>query len=572
MTHIITRSEQYMRKLILPVLFAGIAMTMQAAPKLRLASAAVGPVSTTQGSNGPAQTVEAYNIGDGSLNLQVSSTASWLTAAVGPSRGCVLAATCLPINLTLSTAGLARGTYTGLVSVTDPNALDAPQNITVTVQVGGGVPDSVNLYVAPNGSSDEFRFSTNSELNFNTTTSSGGPWLSLSLDGSGSFRFVIPYKITGRYLEGMPEGTYTGSIAIGGSSTAAENKTVPVRLQVTSQPIARPSLSQVGFRLAPNASAQTQFVAINNGGLGTLTTSGATAATTAGGGWLTSEVADAGLVRVIANPSGLQPGSYAGTVTIASNAANNSVAIPVSLEVVASGPPLAAPGGALNSANFDTGLAPGGVAAVFGEQFSYEAAQQGTVIPLVRELGGVRVLVNDQPAPVFFTSYNQVNFQIPFETPAGEATVRVERGGTRGNPIAILVQPRAPRIIQVGDNGVVVNPDGSLAVRGGTPTKRGQAITIYCVGFGVTNPGAGTGSASSGAEPLSRVDPEPRVILGSPFTGSIVLDPLYVGLTPNLVGLYQVNVIIPADAPTGDLQLLIEGDGYSSNRVILPVQ
>lgn len=568
-----TMRERVLLPVFLVSCMAALPSALHAAPKLRLQSATVGPVSITQGSNGPQQTVEAFNAGDGSLNLQLSASASWITPTLGGVRGCSLgqAETCLPVNIGFQTSGLARGTYTGLVTVSDPNALDAPQIITVTIQVGGGVPDDVTLYVAPNGSSDDYRFSTNSNLGISTNTQSGGPWLSLTVDGNGSFRFVVPYKITARHLEGMPEGDYRGTIAISNSSVAAENKTVNVRMQVTSQPIARATPTQIAFRLAPGATAQTQFVNTYNGGLGTLSVSGASAATASGGNWLSATNSD-GLIRVIANPSGMSTGSYTGTVTISSNAANAEVRIPVSLEVVANGPPLAAFNGALNSANFDNGLAPGGVAAVFGEQLSYEEAKQGTVIPLVTELGGAKVLVNDVAAPVFFSSYNQINFQIPYETPPGDATVRVERAGQRGNAISITVSPRAPRIIQVGDSGIVVNPDGSLAIRGGTPARRGQVITIYCVGFGRTDPGAATGAAAPASEPLGRVNPEPRVLVGNAFMGVLVLDPLYVGLTPNLVGLYQVNVLLPEDMATGDLQLSIEGDGYRSNSVLLPVQ
>ncbi|MCS7024649.1 MAG: hypothetical protein NZV14_07590 [Bryobacteraceae bacterium] len=543
------------------------------APKLRLQSTTVGPISISQGSNGPVQTVEAFNAGDGSLNLQLTGSASWINPSVGAARGCSLgqAERCLPINIALQTSGLARGVYTGFVTVSDPNALDAPQTISVTVQIGGGVPDEVTLYVAPNGSAAHYRFATNSNLSIQTSTQSGGPWLSLTVDGNGSFRFVVPYRITGRHLEGMPEGDYRGTIAVGNSSVPAENKTVNVRMLVTSRPIAAPSPQQLAFRLAPSATPQTQLVRVLNSGFGTLSISSASASTSTGGSWLSASVSD-GLIRVTANPSGMNTGTYGGTVIVSTNAANSELRIPVTLDVVAPGPPLAAFNGALNSGNFDTGLAPGSVAAVFGEQLSYEEAKQGTVIPLVRELGGARVLINDVPAPVFFTSYNQINFQIPYETPLGEAVLRVERGGQRGNGIALQISRRAPRIIQVGDNGVIVNPDGSLAIRGGTPARRGQVITIYCVGFGPTEPAVATGEGAPASEPLGRIDPEPRVILGNAFTGATVLDPLYVGLTPNLVGLYQVNVLLPEDLPAGEIQLLIEGDGYRSNSVLLPLQ
>lgn len=556
------------------LLFVILPPAANAAPKLRLVSASVGPVSVAAGANGTAQVVEAYNAGDGALQLSAAPLSTWLTASVGSPRQCSnRPGQCIPINIGLQTAQLPRGIFTGSVQVNDPGALDAPQILTVTVQMGGGVPDQALLYVAPNGSTAAQGFTTNSELRSTINTQSGGPWLSLALEGAGSFRFSYPYRITARHLDGMPEGSYVGSIALSGSSFAGDNKTVPVNLQVTSRPIARPAPERLFFRVAQGAPSQQQFVAVSNGGLGTLSLSGATASVTGGGEWLSAEVvANATQVGVRVNVQGLNAGTYGGTVNITGNAVN-TLAVPVQLDVVAAGPPLAAPGGVLNSGSFDEGLSPGGVAAVFGEQLSLEEQRTGTQIPLVTELGGVQVLVNDRPSPLYFSSYNQVNFQIPYETPVGEAVVRVVRGSVRGNPVSIQVQPRSPRIIRsgIGDYGVVVNRDGSLALPSGRPARRGEAITIYGVGFGPTSPGVTTGAAAPGQEPLARVLPAPHVVFGSAFN-AIEADALYIGLTPSLVGLYQVNVIVPPEVAVGDVQMVIVGEGYASNRVLLPVQ
>lgn len=558
---------------MLPILFLGISLSAQAAPKLRLTATTLGPVSVTQGGSASQQTIEAYNAGDGNLTLQVASSVPWLTASVAPARVCnVQEGSCIPINIQFQTASLARGVFSGTITVSDPNALDAPQNIVITVQVGGGVPDVANLYVAPNGSVDEVKFSSNSNLSYSATTTSGGPWLNISLDGTGSFRFVFPYRITGRPLEGMGEGSYTGSIVVSGSQVAAENKTIPVRLQVTSQPIARVNVTDAAFRVSSGAPAQQMTIAAFNGGLGTLEVSDATVSTSSGGTWLTVE-RNGSTITLKADPAGLANGSYAGTLTVVSNAANSNLSIPVRIDVVSPGPPISSVGGVVNSGNFDEGLAPGGVAAMFGEQLSYQAAAQASSVPLETSLGGVRVLVNGVSAPLFYSSYNQVNFQIPFDTAAGEATIQVERDGTVGNRLSLQLQSRAPRIIRLGDNGVVVNAqDGSLAWSGGRATRPGEVITIYMVGLGNTNPVSTTGSAAPAAEPLARISPAPKVILGSAFNGTIVLDPLFVGLTPSLVGLYQVNVQIPVDTPIGDILISVEGDGYRSNTVLLPIK
>lgn len=47
---------------------------------------------------------------------------------------------------------------------------------------------------------------------------------------------------------------------------------------------------------------------------------------------------------------------------------------------------------------------------------------------------------------------------------------------------------------------------------------------------------------------------------------------LFGGLTPGLVGLYQINFAIPADAVDGDLPLVVIQNGVQSNQTILPVR
>src|SRR5207249_6853060 len=64
---------------------------------------------------------------------------------------------------------------------------------------------SVTAFVAPGGSNDVL-FTTNSQVTGSARTNSGGQWLSLTLDGTGSFRFSFPYRIHFAAASGMPLG------------------------------------------------------------------------------------------------------------------------------------------------------------------------------------------------------------------------------------------------------------------------------------------------------------------------------------------------------------------------------
>ena len=129
-----------------------LASVLTAAPRLNLDQTSF-TVLVAAGSNGTTQVSNASNTGaSGALNLTVSSNVSWLVPTVEKASTCGLRGGCIPIQLALNTASLAKGVYTGIVTVTDAGAIDAPQHITVNVAVGGSVPDKLEFYLAPGGS------------------------------------------------------------------------------------------------------------------------------------------------------------------------------------------------------------------------------------------------------------------------------------------------------------------------------------------------------------------------------------------------------------------------------------
>ena len=418
---------------------------------LRLVNSVVGPVSVATGASGGTQTLEAFNAGDGSLSLKaaVPQTATWLSASVGAQRACSTtrdSATCIPLQFALNTASLAAGTYTAAVTVSDPNAVDAPQTVTVTVQVGGGVPASIDQFLAP-GTTRDTIFWTNSQINTRASTQDGAGWLSLNLDGTGSFRFALPYRVHLAPPVDMPPGTYNGSIVTTGSSFAPDNKTVNVTMRVTSQPIAVPSPDRIDLRLAQGGPATTYpylpFIALSNAGQGNLSVGDITA-----GGTGVSVTTVQGLAIVTVDPGSLAPGVYNdGVVTLACNAVNCPVKVPVHLEIVAKSAPLIFYQGVLDNGTFVPGdtVAQGDVMVVKGEQLTLNAPASGQAPPLSPSLGGATVLVNGKQAPLYYASFGQIAFQMPVDAPLGTALVQVQRDGQSSNLVSISVAERAPR-------------------------------------------------------------------------------------------------------------------------------
>ncbi len=572
------------------LLGAGLAEAASSAPQLRLATAALGPYTIAAGANlnsGQALVVEAGNIGSGSLNLSATSSVTWLTPAVGAASSCSAFPTCYAIRITGSTTTLTAGTYTGTVTVSAPGAIDAPQTISVTVQVGTAVPSSLKFYVAPGGSASA-TFSTVSTVKAVSSAS----WLSVGVNGSGTFQFNVPYELKVSAASNMAANAYTGTATLSGSTFTADNSTINVTMNVTTSPIAAPNPPAIDITLPTNSIKQTIPVTVANSGTGTLTVSGATATAANSGTWLAATVSG-NVVSVTADSTNLAAGPYTGTVTIASNAAN-TVTIPVNFTVLAQGAPQANFEGAVNNATFVPGetVAPGDILAVFGSQFLYSASPAyAGAKPLPITLGSsstTQVMVNGVAAPLYFASYGQIDFEVPETTQPGLATIQVTRNGQAGNLISVNVAANQPRILpfSYGDYGIIQNAtEGGFAVSQAAGTALGLPVvhaakagvdflTIYAIGLGATSPSVASGAAAP-ATPLAYVSLPTQVTFSAnnPFATSVTVAPSFAGLAPTFVGLYQVNVQVPVNSPKGDaVPLYLISGGLLSNTVNIAVE
>ncbi len=557
------------------------------APTLRVYTTNLRPIWAQQGTNGPTNvSFEIYNAGDGALSPQVKGSHSWLTPALDAARPCSFDGSkiCTPVKVLLSSATLAAGAYSGVVTISDTNAYDAPQNVRVTVYVNGDVPSRLDFYLPPTpGAHDSASFQTpgGPAPGLRGATQTGGNWLAVSSSGMGSFQFLYTHKVQVMVQGGMAAGDYNGTVTVSNSAFAGDNRVFPAALHVTTSPIARPAVPVLQIGGVAGAKAVQIPLAVSNGGQGTLTISGATAA---GGAWLTASVSN-GAVQVSADPSSLSPGIYNGAVSVASNAANNPATVPVEFEVQAVSAPLSDFGGVVDAASFGSPVGAGALASLFGSQLATDVAQAG-VIPLPTTLSDATVFVNDAAAPLIFASPGQINFQMPFEV-AGTVRVRVERPGQRGNTVTVPVTNHAAGLYGFPGTtyGIVVNgsaPGGGVvfpwpdtpafAGVAKAPAKPGDVLVLYGSGLGPVSPAAATGTAA-GSDPLSNLVGKMQVSFSRTVFAALV-DPLFVGLTPGFVGLYQVNVKIPAGQPT-DARTPIRldfPDGTSSNVVEIVVQ
>ncbi|MBK5292504.1 MAG: hypothetical protein JJE04_12615 [Acidobacteriia bacterium] len=194
-------------------------------------------------------------------------------------------------------------------------------------------------------------------------------------------------------------------------------------------------------------------------------------------------------------------------------------------------------------------VAPGGIMSLFGSGLAPRTASfQGT--PLPDELDGVQVVTNGTAAPILVISDQQINVQMPFDLEAGTASIQVNNNGRTSNTVAVAVAATSPAVFSASQKGfggaLASHADSSLVTRE-NPARPGETIVLFMSGLGRVEPAVTAGQAG-GATPLSRVTGSAPKVLFDGRPGEV----LFAGLAPGLVGVYQVNVIVPQETVASD--------------------
>jgi uncharacterized protein (TIGR03437 family) len=232
-------------------------------------------------------------------------------------------------------------------------------------------------------------------------------------------------------------------------------------------------------------------------------------------------------------------------------------------------------GGAVNVASYASGaaVAPGSLLAIFGTGLASRTERAGASWPVF--LGGAKLTLGGHLLPLYFVSPLQINGQVPWEAAGlGEAMLSIESDGLPGNSIQVKLAPFAPGIFSAdmsgaGQGAILISLEGVPAAPagspfGGHPARRGDYISIYCTGLGPVTNQPPTG-APGPLDPLAWTIVQPVVTIGG-----VEAEVSYSGLAPGYVGLYQVNVKLPAGAPAGDtVPVVLRIGGVNSNTVTI---
>jgi uncharacterized protein (TIGR03437 family) len=252
--------------------------------------------------------------------------------------------------------------------------------------------------------------------------------------------------------------------------------------------------------------------------------------------------------------------------------ANYSAAAPVvqSFSVTAAVGPSVQQGGIVNSANYGP-LSPGALATIFGTNLATTSVTAAT-IPLPTMLESVQVSINGTYAPLWFVNQTQINFQVPWETPAGNASIVVTSGGISSGTATVPVLSVSPALFVTGgdpsvsqNQALVQNSDYSLNGPN-NPAPVGSTIIAYVSGAGAVTPPVPTGAPAPISGPLSWLTlPYSATIW--PGTATVT----FAGLLPSLVGITEMNIVVPSGLPTGNYLLSVSVGGQTSNANTISV-
>lgn len=234
--------------------------------------------------------------------------------------------------------------------------------------------------------------------------------------------------------------------------------------------------------------------------------------------------------------------------------------------------PTISQGGVVQVSNFGAGtrVSPGTYMEIFGRDLATTTRGwsgsdfNGAAAPT--SLDNVQVTVDGKPAFVNFISPTQVNVVVPDGIAEAPIQVTVRNAAGTSDPITVTGARRSPGILaipqfNVGGRQYVVAQyaDQTFAGRGGlisgvnfrTP-RPGDRLVIYGVGFGPTTPAVPAGNIVTTSTDLGS---NFRVQIGA-ATAAVE----FKGYSPNFVGLYQFNIVVP-NVQAGDQEIFMEVDG-----------
>jgi uncharacterized protein (TIGR03437 family) len=217
---------------------------------------------------------------------------------------------------------------------------------------------------------------------------------------------------------------------------------------------------------------------------------------------------------------------------------------------------------AASSALFTSSIAPGELITLYGSGLAADS-ESSYLMPTM--LDSVQVLINGIAAPIYVTSPGALVVMVPYQV-AGSissgvvtrtvANIQVINRGTVSNTIMALAGVTAPGVFTVPVGGIgsaaAEHANGAL-ITPASPAQAGETFAVYVTGLGAVSPAIKSGSPGPSNPPSLAVNEIDAYIGSKPAKAT------FAGLTPTAIGLYQVNVTVPAGVANGENAMQLAG-------------
>jgi uncharacterized protein (TIGR03437 family) len=227
--------------------------------------------------------------------------------------------------------------------------------------------------------------------------------------------------------------------------------------------------------------------------------------------------------------------------------------------------------GVVNGASFQASpVAPGSYITINGQNLAPVASGYVTVnLPPAIAATSVSFDIPSAgisvPGHLSYISGNQINVQVPWELKGQtSAQIKVTSAGISSALYSLTLSDYGPGIFEyAGSDGklyaAAVDTNSQL-ITTSSPAQRGTYISIFANGMGpVTNQ-----PASGSISPLSPLAQSVSPSSIGVTIGGKAAQVGFSGLAPYYVGLYQLNVLVPADSASGVQPVVITGNGVAS--------
>ncbi len=217
--------------------------------------------------------------------------------------------------------------------------------------------------------------------------------------------------------------------------------------------------------------------------------------------------------------------------------------------------------------------APLGLITVYGADLTRvgSTGTGGPTADAAGSLNGTQVILANRAAAILSATPTQISAQTPADAPSGMQPLYVISPSGTSNTVMVNVQPTAPGVflsanVPQGNVALALRATDFSWITAAAPAASGDRIWLFLTGLGQTTPALGTGQATPiGINPFETALPA-VTIGGRPATVSAALS------WTGLVGMYLVEVTVPAGTGAGWQPLRVTAAGNASNATILPLR